>query len=466
MKATFMNLLKFLFVIIFSLPALLFLSLGLLNVKSIQILLPSLSLREQNTFILLGIFYLIFVFIFFQRRIKKKKFSSYEVFTIFLFIYSIASIPRLLNLTYFAEHYVYLSDSLKNFKLEITPSCYIDDPVIYNGKYYVAFPPFPALLMIPLSLIFKTNFHDFLLQIIFGSLNIALIFTLTERYSETIGVSFSSSYKFWVVSMFGLGTVHLTMLHFEGVWFVAHVVSTTFLLLSIIESLGKKRTFLMGLLWAFSIMTRTHLILAFPYFISSLWEGKFGLSYLSKGKNLKKIVLLFLPVFLILLTMGIYNFLRFGDFVEMGYTKMRLNYPYSEYIKHGQFNIRFLPKNLYYMLVAPPKLTKNFPFFNPDPWGMGLIYCSPIFFVLYRAFKKDKISLFSWLSLALILVPILLYYTTGGGQYGYRFIMDFLPFLALLFNKATMGRLRNYEYALIIFSILVNLRSIFWEFIF
>lgn len=447
---------KILMFIILFLPSIFFFSLGIGGI------LPFVHLKEKNTFLIIGIFYLLFSLLFIYRNREKKEIDSYDIFFYTLFLYSIASIPKLLNLTYFAEHFVYLANSFTHLRLDILPCGYIDDPVIFNDKVYVAFPPFPALLMIPFSLIFGTKFHDFIFHIFLGALNVALFYKLSEKYLESIQVSASKFYKILIPIIFGFGTVHLSILHFEGVWYIAHTVSVTFLLLAIIESLNKKN-FLSGLFWAFSIMTRLHLVLAFPFFIFNALEKD---SSIFSKRNIKRIVLLLTPVLIILFLMGIYNYLRFGDFKEMGYTKMRLNEPYSEYIKHGQFNIKFLPKNLYYMFIAPPKFQKEFPFFKPDPWGMGIIFCSPIFIILYRSFSKKTIPLFSWASIFSLSIPILLYYTTGGAQYGYRFIMDFLPFLIILMIEATKGRFRKYEFLLILISVIVNLRGIFWEFIF
>ncbi|MGQ9617340.1 MAG: hypothetical protein ACUVUG_00050 [Candidatus Aminicenantia bacterium] len=443
-----------------------FFFLGLTEKELLKKYLPFISLKEQNSFLILGSLYLLFYIFYFLRRRGRNKIDFYDILALFLLIYSTAALPRLFNLTYYAEHFVHLAHSFIHFRFDILPEGYIDDPVIFNGKIYVAFPPFPALLMIPFALIFQTDFHDFIFQIIFGSINIALFFKLIEKYLEKLSVSASSSYKIWIVFLFGLGTVHLSLLHFEGVWYVAHAIAVTLLLLSIIETLGKKRPLLIGTLWAFSVATRTHLLLAFPYFLSIILDGDFRPSTIFKRENVRKVLFLFLPVFFVLLLISAYNYIRFGNFMDMGYKKMRLNYPYSEFIKYGQFNVRFLLKNLYYLLIAPPKFQKSFPFFTPDLWGMGVLFCTSIFFILYRSFSKNLIPLYSWISIILILIPILLYYNTGGTQYGYRFIMDFIPFTAILMVHATRGKLKIYEYLLIVISIIVNLRGIFLEFIF
>lgn len=71
-------------------------------------------------------------------------------------------------------------------------------------------------------------------------------------------------------------------------------------------------------------MTRLHPVLALSFFIFNALEKD---SSIFSKRNIKRIVLLLTPVLIILFLMGIYNYLRFGDFKEMGYTKMRLNEP-------------------------------------------------------------------------------------------------------------------------------------------
>lgn len=119
---------KILMFIILFLPSIFFFSLGIGGI------LPFVHLKEKNTFLIIGIFYLLFSLLFIYRNREKKEIDSYDIFFYTLFLYSIASIPKLLNLTYFAEHFVYLANSFTHLRLDILPCGYIDDPVIFNDK--------------------------------------------------------------------------------------------------------------------------------------------------------------------------------------------------------------------------------------------------------------------------------------------------------------------------------------------
>jgi len=69
-----------------------------------------------------------------------------------------------------------------------------------------------------------------------------------------------------------------------------------------------------------------------------------------------------------------------------------------------------------------------------NPWGTGLWAVSPVLLFALRLPRRSDLAL--WLAAVLsaiaVAIPDLLYYNTGWGQYGYRFLLDFAPFLVLL----------------------------------
>jgi uncharacterized membrane protein len=60
------------------------------------------------------------------------------------------------------------------------------------------------------------------------------------------------------------------------------------------------------------------------------------------------------------------------------------------------------------------------------------------------------------LSALLVAAPSLLYYNTGYAQAGYRFSLDFLPFLLILVAQGTRGQLSKGSILLIAASILMG----------
>jgi hypothetical protein len=67
-----------------------------------------------------------------------------------------------------------------------------------------------------------------------------------------------------------------------------------------------------------------------------------------------------------------------------------------------------------------------------------------------------------WLSIALVLLPSLLYFNTGSYQFGYRFALDWLPLGLLLVALETGDKLRWWGKALIVVSVLMHLWGVSW----
>lgn len=56
---------------------------------------------------------------------------------------------------------------------------------------------------------------------------------------------------------------------------------------------------------------------------------------------------------------------------------------------------------------------------------------SPVLFLLFKAKLNDKLVKTSLFTVLLTLVPILTYYGIGYKQVGYRYALDFFPFLLI-----------------------------------
>jgi hypothetical protein len=89
---------------------------------------------------------------------------------------------------------------------------------------------------------------------------------------------------------------------------------------------------------------------------------------------------------------------------------------------------------------------------------MAIWLTTPAFLILPRAFFiKEKIIFFSFLTVAFLAVPSLLHGSGGSSQFGYRFSLDYISFLLILFAKAAQKLPRRLIILLVILSVLVNL---------
>ena len=231
-------------------------------------------------------------------------------------------------------------------------------------------------------------------------------------------------------------------------------VAVTFLALA--EFFGKRRYLIIGALVAAAGLTRIGLYLSAVFFILEIFRGP---------DKARKLVLLALPILLSLLVLGAYNYKRFRSPLETGYRLQTtaISYPMSKNILPGMFSPYHLATNLYTLLVMAPEPILDprggfmvmFPFLKANPWGMAIWFTSPLFLWLFF-FRKGSHSFSSGVTTFLLALPSLFYFGVGYSQFGYRYSLDFLPFLFILLLPM-LGKELNYLHKLlIILGVLFN----------
>jgi hypothetical protein len=83
-----------------------------------------------------------------------------------------------------------------------------------------------------------------------------------------------------------------------------------------------------------------------------------------------------------------------------------------------------------------------------------MLLTTPALLIAVGAGFRSRISLVQWAAAGLIAIPVFLYYGGGGAYtYGYRYALDFTPFLLALVALAARQRFGNLEKVLIALSI-------------
>ena len=62
----------------------------------------------------------------------------------------------------------------------------------------------------------------------------------------------------------------------------------------------------------------------------------------------------------------------------------------------------------------------------------------------------------SWISILLITIPIILHADPGGAEFGYRYAIDFYPFVFLLMIHGMRGRMNAERWAAMALCFVVN----------
>lgn len=349
------------------------------------------------------------------------------------------------------QHFVLLAKSFLEGSLSFTNGFQnISDLALFNEKYYWPLGPFPAILLIPFVYFFK-NFQQGFISFPLTLLNFYLLFQIARK----IGLDEKKSYLASIFFIFG--SIYTPLALLPASWYFAQVVACTLLILAIYEFLTFKRYFLIGLYISFALATRFNIIFASLFFIYFL---------LKKPPKLKNLLKFLIPVTCTVFLLMTYNYARFDNLLESGYNLQLIPEGVQEHRNIGLFSTKHIPTNLYYMLIKGPELALDAkthelkpPFVTFNSYGLSLFFMSPLLVFLYKANFKKAIVKMSVFTSVIMLIPIITYYGIGQKQVGYRYALDFFPFLFLILADSLKKVSLKVIYPLIFFGI-------FWAFYF
>ena len=357
------------------------------------------------------------------------------------------------------QQFAYLAQSFLTGHLYfVTFAPYWDDTSFYGGQHYWPLGPLPAVLLMPWVFLFGLHVQQglglqqgyFLLAI-----NVLSLFIL---YRISLKITNSRNTSLWLTFAYVFSTAYLFIALNPWSWYFAQAVATLFLLLALHEFLYQRRPWLIGLYLALGVATRVNLLFAGLFFAGSL--------LLESGKLRDKVSALFqlmLPVAVSLLLLLLYNYLRFGNIFEFGYHYQLIAHEPAVNREHGLWGFVHFPANLYYFLLKGPEAVflpgskiLTYPFVQADIWGMSVLFTSPILLWGLRAPVKEPIIYLALGTSLIMLFTILGYYGIGVRQYGYRYALDFYPFLFFILAYVCRERLTLPMQAIIIVSFLLN----------
>jgi hypothetical protein len=362
------------------------------------------------------------------------------------------------------------------------------------GFGLIPFPPLPALLLMPLVALFGLAADAALFAVVLGAVNVGLAWRMvarltTDRTAAVLATLF-----------FAFGTVHWYAAMLGSTWFLAHVVSVTFLLLAITLALdGQRRQdarpaeassrasggplarlgaqfeplqFLAGLVFGIAALARLTVAFGAPFFAFVGAGGSFWRRALWAG----------LGAALPLLGLLAYNLASTGHLFHpayewlyqheyLGYLPEWMAIDRSWYIQDP----RYIPANALIMLGWPPELRpecglslleRECPLLKPDQIGMSLLLTSPAYLlalpVLRNGWRRPLVQ-GAALAVAAIAVINLMHFSQGWVQFGYRFSNDFAPFALVLVSLAIAGLgVRRLTVGLVLASIVINAWGVYW----
>lgn len=366
----------------------------------------------------------------------------FVIFSIVALVYFLSS-PGETPYNYFTR----LSESLLSGKLYITQNPpWLNELVPVNGKYYVVYPPMPAIIMMPYIFFFREHASQTTFSIILGAINVILVYLLCKRLNCSIKTSLLVTFSF------AFGTNHWYLSSVGSAWFIAHISALFFLLLALLEVFGKQRFLLIGLLLGASFWARTPVIFTVSFFCIYFWRKFWPIN----RKNIYNFLLLNLGILFFVLLDTMYNFLRFNTFSPFSPYALIPGIAKDPIFQQGFMNISYIPRHIEAIFLKLPIVIDSPPFLVPSLYSMAIWLTSPVLVYSLKA-KKSLLMIACWLAILVTFSIIVLWGGVGFAQFGYRFAQDFMPFLLILIAFGIGQKPGKIAYFLVILSALVNL---------
>ncbi len=403
---------------------------------------------------------------------------------IFLFVFIGYQLSNSSPLDWY-QHNKYLAEAMLNGTFDVSrtgiPDFYHDTLSVGTAKY-VSFPPAPSLLLLPFVAIWGTDFSQIHFSMILGAVDVVLFWYLMGLLNIT------RTTKLLMVPFFAFGTTLFFTASTGTSWHYVHVASVFFSLIAIIFLLRRASPVLAGVFLGLAFLSREPTIMAAPFFgywIVRQRHGPFfslqGIREVLRDRHTLYQFGLFCAGLIPFIAFWFwYNNYRFGGPLETGYNVLYDRYTqggvacgaYSFYCAQFpsspflQFDPRNIPLHLYNIFLMPPKFYPDWSVFRPDPYGLSVVLTSPAFVYAFLMKRKDILKPACWLAIVFVSMPLLLHYTQGWVQFGYRFLLDFAPFLLILtafgFDDNPSPTSRRIQLALVAISVVAGFWGRHW----
>ena len=348
------------------------------------------------------------------------------------------------------NQYERLADSMLHLRLDIpNPPDYLELARYPDGAYVIN-PPAPAVLLIPFVALWGFDTNEVMVSLALGAAAVGLFWVATKQLGWDPQISAA------LTLLMALGTNFWWAAADGGMWMFAHVTAIFFMMGALVEATGNKRPWLVGLLLGAAGLARLPTFLAFPFFAYLLVHGD-DRRLLDIFRD--RAVLLRFGLFGAALTLMfgldlLYNYARFGTVKDEGYYHPQ--YLELEAFSKGITDYSYIPRHLDAIFLQLPALDGSFPFIRPRVQGMSLLLTTPMFIYLLGT-PLNRMTFAATLATLLTLAPIVIYATTGGTQFGYRYALDALPMLLVL-TAAGMGyEMSRFKWSLVAACCLIGL---------
>jgi len=333
---------------------------------------------------------------------------------------------------------------------------------VFEGRYFISFPPFPSIVMLPFVFFRGIDTPDHIIALAVSLLSLAYAYKIAIR---VLGVKRHAMF----MSLFlVLGTNYLHVALWGSVWYLAQNMAFLLMLMAFYYAMtsNKHHSWLSLLLMCAAMGTRPFNAVYLPVVLYLIFarEGKLSFGFI------KRLLLHAIPAVVLGIFFMWLNFVRFGSIFEFGHNYLA-EFVYDAY---GQFHVGRVPRNLMRMFfnfdITASPMFHGFAFWLASP--IFISYAAYLFMYMIKSIKRAKnfsttasrheVRMIPVL-LVLVLVHILAFSfhrTLGGHQFGSRYTVDSLVAvylgLLLILKRMPQGDRIYLNITPMLFGLLLN----------
>jgi hypothetical protein len=356
------------------------------------------------------------------------------------------------------KHHVYVADAWLHGRtwVEGYPPHY-HDWITVDGKVHSPFGPTPAMLLVPFVWWWGTALNMNVFSMAVAGVNAALCWLLL------LDVGVGRRRAAMGTLAFAFGTVNWFTAIIGTTWFLSHLCVELFLLLALREVFNRGRSILVGAAFGFAVLSRVNVATAAPAMLLLLIDrqtDRRGIGAFFGLEAFRRAVLFGVGLALVLaLELGL-NYVRFGNPFETGYGLAAQVYIANR--TYGWYDWRYLPRHLYVSLFKGWEYVEEFPYLKPSPEGLSILLTSPILLYAFAAPWRDRTVRLLWLAVVLTAAALFPYFYQGWVQFGYRYLLDALPYGIILVALGLADGRRGAQTLLLELSALSNALGVYW----
>ncbi len=389
-------------------------------------------------------------------------------------------------------------------------------------KLYITHPPMPAIILLPVVALFGLDINATLVSVVIAALTVPIVFAVTRKFSDQLSTQawFTALFFFGTIYWYTASNGGVWFFsHTVAILFLFAAVYTTLVRKNIYLTgmfLGaaflSRQTTAMSLPFFLIMHADTWLLEA---------EGK----TLGQRLQLEPLVLFAVGAAPFVLFDFAFNYLRFGNPLESGYSySEQVHQPQLAFVySHGIFDISYVRRHIPVFFEGMPIVQTGGPYILPSWAGMAVWATTPAFLyslfvglrdrkvvaggaallavaaaiiisravagawdtewatqqfaygvnlwpfyamialAVFMGFKlRDRLVIACWAAIIAVTMTNFTFAASGWAQFGYRYALDFYPFLFLLTMKGMGSDLRWHHKGMIGAGIVVNLWAVLW----